>query len=107
MKTNLFIRIRLSSLSQSYLWLTNGNNDPKLQGEPDNSVFNKENGYEVVYMINYIMKGIDTYSSQVVREIEAMIHRCTLKQPSQVQVKDFMNKLLKLTGKIVKYQCQE
>ena len=54
MKTNPFTRIRLSTLSQSYIWPRNGNEDLKLHGEPDSSFFDITNGFEVLYIINHI-----------------------------------------------------
>lgn len=92
MKTNPFSRIRLSSLWQGYLWPKEGKDDPKLQGEPDDSLFDIANGYEVVYMIDYVMEGMDTYSSKVVREIEAIIHQYPTQEPSQIQIKEFIQR---------------
>ena len=91
MKFNPFSRIRLSSLSHGYLWPKDGKDDPKLQGEPDDSSFDITNGYEVLYMIDYIMQGMDTYSSQVVREIEALIHQYPLSLPTQMELRNFIN----------------
>ncbi len=90
MKTNAFTRIRLSSLSKSYLWRKEDKGDPKLQGEPDDSPFDITNGYEVIYMINNIMESMDTYSSQVVREIEATIHQFPAQKPTQIELKQFI-----------------
>ncbi len=90
MKKNPFCRIRLSSLSQGYLWPKGGKDDPKLQGEPDDSTFDITNGYEVMYIIDHIMEGMDPYSSEVVREIEAIIHQYTKGTPTQIQLKKFI-----------------
>lgn len=90
MKSNPFCRIRLASLSRGYLWPKDGKDDLKLQGGPDDNLFDITNGYEVVYIIDYVMEGLDTYSSQVVREIEALIHQCPQKRPTQNQITDFI-----------------
>ncbi len=90
MKTNPFARIRLSSLSKSYLWPKEDKDHPKLQGKPDESPFDITNGYEVIYMINYIMECRDTYSSQVIRQIEAIIHQFPAQKPTQIQLKQFI-----------------
>lgn len=94
MKFNPFSRIRLSSLSHGYFWPKEGKDDPKLQGEPDDSSFDITNGYEVLYMIDYIMESMDTYSSQVVREIEAIIHQYPTKELTQIQLKEYIRRMM-------------
>lgn len=94
MRTNPFCRIRLTSLSQGYLWPKEGKDDPKLQGEPDDSAFDITNGYEVIYMIDYVMDGMDSYSSYLVREIESIIHEYSQGKPTQSQMRDFIIKRL-------------
>lgn len=94
MKANPFSRIRLSSLAQGYLWIKEGKDDPKLKGEPDDSLFDITNGYEVVYIIDYIMEGMDTYSSGVVREIEAIIHQYPANELTQIRLTEYIQKMM-------------
>ena len=44
-----------SDLHYSYEWTT-GENDPRLNGEPDHSPFNPNEGREVLYLINHFGK---------------------------------------------------
>lgn len=42
-----------SDLKLSYFWTTTPG-DSKLTGEPDSSLFNKHEGYEVLYLANHL-----------------------------------------------------
>lgn len=41
-----------SDLRYLYKWSAAENDNPALQGEPDSSLFNRHEGYEVLYLIN-------------------------------------------------------
>lgn len=36
----------------NYSWTTYGDDDPKVTGEPDSTLLNRSEGYEVLYFIN-------------------------------------------------------
>ena len=38
-----------------YSWTTYGDDNPKISGEPDSTLFSRHEGYEVLYMINKYM----------------------------------------------------
>ena len=35
-----------------YLWTTYSNDNPKITGEPDSTLLNRKEGYEILYFIN-------------------------------------------------------
>jgi hypothetical protein len=41
-----------SDMIYSYSWSADGGDNPKLRGEPDDSLFDRTEGYEVLYLIN-------------------------------------------------------
>lgn len=41
-----------SDLQYKYSWTTIGDDDSKIKGEPDSSLFNRQEGFEVLYLIN-------------------------------------------------------
>lgn len=52
-----------------YSWTAYENDDPKVSGEPDSTLFNRHEGYEVLYMINKIAS-----STSNGKKIEKLIH---------------------------------
>lgn len=48
-----------------YSWTAYGNDDPKVKGKPDSTMFNRKEGYEVIYMINKVLdsKGLTSVAS--------------------------------------------
>ena len=48
-----------------YSWTAYGKDDPKVTGVPDSTLFNRKEGYEVIYMINKVLdkKGLTSVSS--------------------------------------------
>lgn len=43
-----------------YSWAAYGKDDPKIAGEPDSTLFNRKEGYEVLYFINKIAEKFTT-----------------------------------------------
>ena len=41
-----------SDMIYKYNWYPDGGDDVKLRGEPDHSLFHRDEGYEVLYLIN-------------------------------------------------------
>jgi hypothetical protein len=37
-----------------YNWTATGDDNPALRGEPDSSLFNRHDGYDVLYIINHL-----------------------------------------------------
>jgi len=46
--------INKSELNYSYKWRPVPENDPRISGEPDMTLFNRNQGTEVLYIINWI-----------------------------------------------------
>ncbi len=42
-------------LYNDYQWSAYGSDDPKVTGHPDSILFNRHQGYEVLYLINKLM----------------------------------------------------
>lgn len=45
-----------SNLQYQYNWSADGGDNPKLKGEPDASLLDRTEGYEVLYMIRKLMR---------------------------------------------------
>ena len=77
-------------LQRHYYWTTSPG-DSKLRGEPDSSLLNRQEGYEVLYMINRLMdsRGVTSVSSG--QKIERMIHATPSHLRSQEHVKSWIN----------------
>ncbi|MEZ8121404.1 hypothetical protein ACED30_18020 [Vibrio splendidus] len=43
-----------SDLKNSYSWTAIGGDNPKITGTPDSTLFNRGEGYEVLYLINKV-----------------------------------------------------
>ena len=64
-----------------YSWTTYSNDNPKITGEPDNTLLNRKEGYEVLYFIN---KYADLHNYKLIttgEKIERMIRE---KVPSNI-----------------------
>jgi len=57
-----------------YKWSTYVQNDPKVYGRPDETSFNKEEGNEVVYLINKLMALWDYRFTNTGNKMEKLIH---------------------------------
>ena len=57
----------------SYNWPLNGNDNPKLKDEPDDSEMDRQNGFEILYLIKKIMQAHACTSIDQGHEIERMI----------------------------------
>lgn len=78
-------------LKTTYTWSADKGDNPKLKGEPDSSLLNRSEGYEVLYMINKIMtsRGLSAVSSG--QKIEKIIHATPSNLHSQVNVKTWID----------------
>jgi len=57
-----------------YKWSIYATNDPHVNGKPDETLFNKEEGNEVVYLINKLMILWDYRFSNTGNKMEKLIH---------------------------------
>ncbi len=44
--------LKKSNLMYTYRWTTIANDNPKVTGTPDTTIFNRNEGYEVIYLLN-------------------------------------------------------
>ncbi len=58
-----------------YEWTAYGNDDPKIIGKPDSTLFSRKEGYEVLYLINKIASDNNFKKKQSGLKIEKMIHK--------------------------------
>lgn len=57
-----------------YKWTAYVQNDPRVTGKPDATLFNKEEGNEVVYLINKLMALWDYRFANTGNKMEKLIH---------------------------------
>lgn len=70
-----------------YSWIHTREDDPKLKGEPDSSLLNRGEGYEVLYLIRQLMAAwrLDTVAAG--QKMERMIREHPGGLKSQLHVK--------------------
>lgn len=56
-----------------YSWTAINGDDPTISGEPDSTLFSRKEGYEVLYMINKILKHRGLISTTSGQKVESMI----------------------------------
>lgn len=69
-------------LMYTYSWTAIPGDDPRITGEPDSTMFNRHEGYEVLYMINKCMEKWNLSSVADGEKIERLIKE---KLPSDVR----------------------
>lgn len=57
-----------------YKWTAYVQNDPRVNGKPDDTLFNKEEGNEVVYLINKLMIFWEYRFANTGNKMEKLIH---------------------------------
>lgn len=57
-----------------YKWTSYTPNDPRICGRPDDTLFNKDEGNEVVYLVNKLMALWDYRFSNTGNKMEKLIH---------------------------------
>ena len=79
-----------SDLIYSYQWETY-DDDPKLRGEPDHSLFNRHQGWEVLYLINKLGEAYHIELKSAGNKMERMIREHLPSNiRSQVNVKQWI-----------------
>jgi len=58
---------------QDYHWKAYGDDDPHITGSPDDTLFNRHEGYEMLYMINKLAEIWTIHDKAVGRKIELII----------------------------------
>lgn len=77
----------------SYNWTSGHSDNPKLRGEPDNSLFNRSEGYEVLYIINKFLNKRGLISVGSGNKAERLLHeKLPSKIYTQVEVIAFLTK---------------
>lgn len=77
-------------LQQKYNWSTDGGDNPKLKGEPDSSLLDRTEGYEVLYLIQKLMDNWDLKAVADGHKIENKIHDCPSNLRSQTNIKNWV-----------------
>jgi hypothetical protein len=62
-----------SELKYTYNWKPIPENDPRFSGEPDTTLFNKKEGYEVLYLINVLVEKYSLEKIEAGPKIEELI----------------------------------
>lgn len=65
--------MKKKDLQYDYSWTAYGSDDPKVSGEPDSTLFNRQEGYEVLYLINKMAEIHDLKSIASGQKMERMI----------------------------------
>ena len=66
--------ISASDLKYNYSGTATKNDDPKLRGEPDRSLFNRHEKYEVLYLINKFAEKYNLKQISSGHKVERLIH---------------------------------
>lgn len=81
---------------KDYRWAPYTINDPRIYGKPDDTLFNRTEGNEVIYLINKLMVLWDYRFSNTGNKMEKLIHdRLPSGIISQEDVKDWIKINLK------------
>lgn len=81
---------------KDYNWTLYSQNDPRINGRPDSTMFNRNEGNEVVYLINKLMFLWDYRFSNTGNKMEKLIHDWLPSDiKSQEEVKDWIKNNLK------------
>lgn len=67
------VLLKESDLKYQYSWTTVDDDDPILTGEPDSTLLNRHEGYEVLYFINRIAEQYGWNSTEPCLKVEEAI----------------------------------
>ncbi|MEO3403050.1 hypothetical protein AAFN85_04050 [Mucilaginibacter sp. CAU 1740] len=79
-----------------YKWNAYLYNDPRVTGKPDDTVFTKDEGNEVIYLINKLMLMWDYRFANTGNKMEKLIHD---KLPAEITRQDEVQEWLKVNLK--------
>jgi hypothetical protein len=60
---------------KDYSWTVFSNDNPKITGEPDNTLLNRKEGYEILYFINKFISIHEINDIETCHKIEIMIRK--------------------------------
>ncbi len=89
MRMSIFTK---NDLKNKYSWSADGGDNPKLKGEPDSSLLDRTEGYEVLYMIQKLMVKWSLKNVSSGQKIERLIHQCPNNLHSQENIKNWIDK---------------
>ena len=81
-----------SDLKYEYSWTTIPGDDPKITGEPDSTRFSRNEGYEVIYLINKLSKLWEVKKKSSGHKMEEMINE---NLPSGIQSQEGVKNWIK------------
>lgn len=58
-----------------YSWTAIKGDDPRITGEPDSTLFNRHEGYEMLYMINKLAERYGWTFKHIGQKAERMLHQ--------------------------------
>nr|WP_320009583.1 hypothetical protein [uncultured Desulfobulbus sp.] len=67
-------KLNKHALLYTYTWHHYPENDPKVSGPPDTTLFNKHEGEEVLYLIDYLSEHIAWSVEEFASKVERLIH---------------------------------
>ncbi|MDZ7691867.1 MAG: hypothetical protein U5K69_12190 [Balneolaceae bacterium] len=67
--------IEKGDLKYDYSWTSNLGKNPKFEGKPDSNLFDREEGHEVLYLINEYAKENNIDDKETAREIENQLRK--------------------------------
>ena len=91
-KQILILMFTKSNLKGTYTWSAESGDNPKLKGNPDHSLLNRKEGYEVLYMVQRLMDIWKFSTIESGQKIESKIHSCPSDLHSQKNVQDWIQK---------------
>jgi hypothetical protein len=83
-----------------YSWSTYSNDDPKITGEPDSTLLNRMEGYEILYFINKFTEIHKLKEKSSATKIEKMIRN---EVPSNLRSQQNIKKWIEINWKNSKY----
>ena len=66
--------MKSSDLKYTYSWTAIPPDDPRVKGKPDSTMFNRHEGYEVLYLINHMADENNFKEKESGYKLERMIH---------------------------------
>lgn len=84
------ISFNRNDLRYDYAWLPYINNDPRVCGELDDHILNRERGLEVLYFINKFAEIYNAQECACGYKIERMIHTAPLDIRSQEDMRKWI-----------------
>lgn len=91
LKKQVMSNFKRSDLQRRYNWSADGGDNPKLTGNPDSSLLDRTEGYEVLYMIQRLMDLWNLKNITSGQKIEDTIHSCPTNLRSQENVQRWIH----------------